>query len=61
MNSNESHFVAVGVYRNLRVTVRTNTFEEAIRACKQIMFHNPPIITCHIEDRKGNTLKVVKR
>ena len=61
MNRDELYFVAVGEYKNLKVTVKTLTFASAIRACSQIMNHNPEIDTCHVEDRKGNTLKIVTR
>lgn len=57
----DTRYIAEGRYKNLTVTVRTNTYEGAIRAAKQIIKHNDAIDSACVKDRKGEVLKVVGR
>lgn len=55
----DTRYIAEGRYRNLTVTVRTHTYEGAIRAAKHIIKDNDAITSAVVRDRKGEVLKVV--
>lgn len=58
---NDLKYIAEGRYRNLTVTIKTNTFASAIRAAKHIVKENDAITSAVVRDRKGDVLKVVGR
>ena len=61
MDRDEWKFLAVGEKGRHRYEVKEHSFAWAERCCRQILRHNEVFEVARIEDRKGNTLKVIRR
>lgn len=61
MDRDEWNFRAVAESGRHRYEVKTKTFASAERSARQILRHNEVFDSVRVEDRKGQTLKVVRR
>ncbi len=61
MDRDDWSFKAVAQNKGHRYEIKVRTFVSAERAAKQILTHNELFDSARVEDRKGNTLRVVKR
>lgn len=61
MDRDEWEFKAVAEAKRHRYEVKTKTFASAERSARQILNHNEVFDSARVEDRKGQTLRVVRR
>lgn len=61
MERDEWAFKAVAEYGRHRYEIKTKSFDSAERSARQILRHNEIFDKARVEDRKGQTLRVIGR